>query len=73
MSKNSRKYDEEFKKRSVRMSYSSDRPITEVSKSLVITLNMIYLWRKKYTPRRPEILPSSTQTAVTDGQSESQR
>ena len=50
MPKNRRKYDEEFKKRAVRMSYSSERPVTEVAKSLGITSNMIYLWRKKYTP-----------------------
>ena len=30
MSKNRRKYDEEFKKRAVRMSYSSERTVTEV-------------------------------------------
>ena len=50
MSKNRRKYDEEFKKRAVRMSYSSERPVTEVAKSLGITANMRYLWRKKFTP-----------------------
>ena len=50
MSKNRRKYDEEFKKRAVRMSYTSERAVTEVAKSLGITSNMIYLWRRKYTP-----------------------
>ena len=50
MPTNRRKYDEEFKKRAVRMSYSSERPVTEVAKSLGITSNMIYIWRKKYTP-----------------------
>jgi len=50
MSTNRRKYDEEFKKLAVRMSYSSERPVTEVAKSLEITSNMIYLWCKKYTP-----------------------
>ena len=42
--------NDEFKKRAVRLSYSSERPVTEVAKSLGITTNMIYLWRKKYTP-----------------------
>jgi len=46
MPANRRKYDEEFKKRAVRMSYSSERPVTEVAKSRGITSNMIYLWRK---------------------------
>ncbi len=50
MPTNRRKYDDEFKKRAVRLSYSSERPVTEVAKSLGITTNMIYLWRKKYTP-----------------------
>jgi transposase len=50
MSTNRRKYDEEFKKRAVRMSYSSERTVTDVAESLGITSNMIYRWRKKYTP-----------------------
>ena len=32
------------------MSYSSERPVTEVAKSLEITSNIIYIRRKKYTP-----------------------
>lgn len=50
MSKNRKKYDEEFKKRAVRMSYSSERPVTAVAESLGVTSNMIYRWRQKYTP-----------------------
>ena len=50
MSTKRRKYDEEFKKRAVRMSYTSERPVTEVAESLGITTNMIYRWRQKYTP-----------------------
>lgn len=50
MSQNRMKYDEEFKKRAVRMSYSSERPVTAVAESLGVTSNMIYRWRKKYTP-----------------------
>mgnify|MGYP000977352578 FL=1 len=50
MSNNRKKYDEEFKKRAVRMSYSSERPVTAVAESLGVTANMIYRWRKKYTP-----------------------
>jgi len=50
MSKKRRKYDEEFKKRAVRLSYTSERPVTEVAESLGITTNMIYRWRQKYTP-----------------------
>ena len=50
MSNNRKKYDEEFKKRAVRMSYSSERPVMAVAESLGVTSNMIYRWRKKYTP-----------------------
>lgn len=50
MSTKRRKYDEEFKKRAVRISYTSERPVTEVAESLGITTNMIYRWRQKYTP-----------------------
>ena len=50
MSKERRKYDEEFKKRAVRMSYSSERPVTLVAESLGVTSNMLYRWRRKYTP-----------------------
>lgn len=50
MSNNRKKYDEEFKRRAVRMSFSSERPVTAVAESLGVTSNMIYRWRKKYTP-----------------------
>lgn len=50
MSTNRKKYDEDFKKRAVRMSYSSERGITEIAESLGVTSNMIYRWRKKFTP-----------------------
>lgn len=50
MSVNRRKYDEEFKKRAVRMSYSSERTVNAVAESLGVTSNMIYRWRQKYTP-----------------------
>jgi len=50
MSNSRKKYDEEFKKRAVRMSYSSERPVMAVAESLGVTTNMIYRWRKKYTP-----------------------
>ena len=49
MSETRRKYDEEFKKRAVRMSYSSERTVTQVAESLGISSNMLYRWRKKYT------------------------
>ncbi|MDD5017857.1 MAG: transposase [Eubacteriales bacterium] len=50
MSNSRRKYDEEFKKRAVRMSYNSELTVTQMAASLGVTSNMIYRWRKKYTP-----------------------
>lgn len=50
MSETRRKYDEEFKKRAVRMSFSSERAVTQVAESLGISSNMLYRWRKRYTP-----------------------
>ena len=45
-----RKYDEEFKKRAVRMSYSSERTVKAVAESLGISTIILTRWRKKYTP-----------------------
>ncbi|MCI1966335.1 MAG: transposase [Oscillospiraceae bacterium] len=50
MSETRRKYDEKFKKRAVRMSFSSERTVTQVAESPGISSNMLYRWRKKYTP-----------------------
>ncbi len=50
MSKTRRKFDDEFKKRAVRMSYTSERSVSEVAKSLDISKNMLYRWREQYTP-----------------------
>ena len=48
--KNRRKYDEEFKKRAVRLSYSSERSIKAMAESLGINANMLHRWRNQYTP-----------------------
>jgi transposase len=50
MAQNQRQYDEEFKKRAVRLSYSSDRSVKSVAEALGIRTNLIYRWRKVYTP-----------------------
>ena len=49
MTETRKKYDEEFKKRAVRMSFSSERTVKQVAESLGISSNMLYRWRKKYT------------------------
>lgn len=50
MAQNQRQYDEEFKKRAVQLSYSSDRTVKSVAESLGVRTNLIYRWRKMYTP-----------------------
>ena len=50
MSETRRKYDEEFKKNAVKLSYASPKAIAEVAANLGITASMLYRWRKRYTP-----------------------
>ena len=43
------KYDVEFKKNAVKLSYASPKPVREVAKDLGIHENILYTWRRKYT------------------------
>lgn len=43
------KYDEEFKKNAVNLSYASPKSIKQLSEDLGIGENLLYRWRKKYT------------------------
>ena len=43
------KYDEEFKKNAVSLSYASPRSVKQLSEDLGISENLLYRWRKKYT------------------------
>ena len=45
-----RKYTDEFKRRAVRMSYSSERSVRDIAESLGVEKSMLYQWRKRYTP-----------------------
>ncbi len=49
MSESRSKYDEEFKKNAVKLSYASPKSVKQVSEDLGISENMLYRWRKKYT------------------------
>ena len=49
MSEIRRKFDEEFKKNAVKLSYASPKRISEVAKDLGITDSMLYRWRQRYT------------------------
>ena len=44
-----RKYDEDFKKNAVKLSYASNKSVVEVARDLGISNGMRYRWRQKYT------------------------
>ena len=44
------KYDEEFKKNAVKLSYASPKSVAEIAKDLGVKENLLYNWRRKYTP-----------------------
>lgn len=50
MSSVRRKFDEEFKKNAVKLSYASNKSVIEVARDLGISDGMLYRWRQKYTP-----------------------
>ena len=43
------KYDEDFKKNAVQLSYASPKSIKAVAEDLGIAEPLLYRWRKKYT------------------------
>lgn len=47
---NRNRYDEEFKKRAVKLSHSDSRTVREVADSLGINVSVLNRWRRKYTP-----------------------
>ena len=44
-----KKYDEDFKKNAVKLSYASPKPVREIAKDLGVHENILYNWRRKYT------------------------
>ena len=49
MQKQRNRYDEEFKKNAVMLSYASPKSAKEIADDLGIGVNLLYNWRKKYT------------------------
>ena len=43
------KYDEEFKKNAVKLSYASPNSVVQVAKDIGINEAILYKWRRKYT------------------------
>jgi transposase len=44
-----KKYDEEFKKNAVKLSYASSKAVADTARDLGISDGMLYRWRQKYT------------------------
>lgn len=49
MSSIRKKYDEEFKKNAVKLSYASPKTVKDIADDLGVRENLLYAWRKKYT------------------------
>ena len=49
MSEIRKKYDEEFKKNAVKLSYASPKPVKEIAANLGVTEGILYRWRRRYT------------------------
>lgn len=49
MSETRRRFDEDFKKNAVRLSYASNKPVAEIARDLDISDAILYRWRQKYT------------------------
>ncbi|MDR1727776.1 MAG: transposase [Acidobacteriota bacterium] len=43
------KYDEEFKKNAVKLSYASPKGVAEIAKDLGVNANLLYRWRQRWT------------------------
>ena len=43
------KYDEEFKKNAVKLSYASPKTVRQIADDLDVHEALLYRWRKKYT------------------------
>ena len=50
MSATRNRYDDEFKKNAVKLSYASSKTVAEVARDLGISDGMLYRWRQKYMP-----------------------
>ena len=66
MSRQRRKFDEDFKRRAVRLSYTSEQTIQETADSLGIHVSLLNRWRRQYTP-------AGEKTQLTAEQEENQR
>jgi transposase len=66
MSQIRNKYDEEFKKNAVKLSYTSSKTVKDVAESLGIHETLLYTWRKKYTSQGDKTRYASLEEELRD-------
>jgi transposase len=44
-----KKYDEDFKKNAVKLSYASPKTVSEIAQDLDVPSNLLYRWRQRFT------------------------
>jgi transposase len=49
MKETRKKYDEEFKKNAVKLTYESSKSVPEIADALGIGSNLLYRWKHRYT------------------------
>ena len=49
MSKGKQRFDDDFKKNAVKLSYASPKSVAEIANDLGIHPNLLYRWRQRYT------------------------
>jgi transposase len=64
MSKTRRKYDEEFKKRAVELSYHPERTVRSVAEGLGIHPAVLQRWRKKYQASGEKTVEAKTEDEI---------
>lgn len=62
--KTRRKFPEDFKKWAVRLSYSSERTVSEVADSLGVSRTALYRWRHEFTPEGDQTKQSSLEEEI---------
>ncbi len=62
--KKRRKYDEEFKRRAVQLSYSNEHTVKDTADSLGIHVSLLNRWRNQYTPAGEQTQQSAKEDEV---------
>jgi transposase len=68
-----RKYDEQFKREAVELSFHSEKPIKELANDLGISHHNLTRWRKEYTNKGNLAFPGNGKQKLTPEQEEIQR